>query len=107
MAAHFDEETLLIKGDNFRHIINRVSHFVINNYISFYKCDLKWNFHDAFFFAGTIATTIGYGRNVPQTKNGKLFCLGFVLLGIPYCAYLINAISERESKKFLKKYINI
>ena len=98
MAAHFADETLLMNGASFRRVIERVSEFVINNYVNFYMCDLKWNFHDAFFFAGTIATTIGYGRNVPETKTGKIFCLGFVVVGIPYCAYLINVISAGDSK---------
>ena len=41
----------------------------------------KWNFHEAFFFAGTIATTIGYGKNVPVTAAGKYFCMVFVIIG--------------------------
>ena len=41
-----------------------------------------------------IATTIGYGRNVPETESGKAFCIGFILLGIPYFAYMIACISE-------------
>ena len=36
------------------------------------KCHMKWNFHSAFFFAGTVATTIGYGSLVPETVVGKV-----------------------------------
>ena len=32
-------------------------------------------FFSAFFFAGTVATTIGYGQLVPMTSYGKLFCI--------------------------------
>ena len=41
----------------------------------------NWNYHNAFFFAGTLATTIGYGNVVPRTDNGRIFCLIFVALG--------------------------
>jgi len=44
-------------------------------------CHEKWNYHNAFFFAGTLATTIGYGNNAPETKTGKIFCLVFILIG--------------------------
>ena len=55
LAGRFDHETLLVSGNNLRGIVNRVSHFAINNYQSFFKCEMKWSFFDAFFFAGTIA----------------------------------------------------
>ena len=44
-------------------------------------CNKKWDYHNAFFFTGTLATTIGYGNLVPKTDNGRLFCLGFCLIG--------------------------
>jgi len=41
-----------------------------------------------------LATTIGYGRNVPETDFGKIFCIIFVIFGIPYFAYMISSLSE-------------
>jgi len=41
----------------------------------------NWNYHNAFFFAGTLATTIGYGNVVPKTNEGRIFCLFFVMIG--------------------------
>ena len=56
-----------------------------------------------------IATTIGYGRNVPETEGGKAFCIGFILLGIPYFAYMMSCISEDINSllKGWKKQIEI
>ena len=44
-------------------------------------CNKKWDYHNAFFFTGTLATTIGYGNLVPKTDNGRIFCLCFCLIG--------------------------
>ena len=54
----------------------------------------RWDYHNSFFFAGTLATTIGYGNISPETSSGKLFCLGFIVLGIPYFAYLMSVMSD-------------
>ena len=44
----------------------------------------RWDYHNAFFFAGTLVSTIGYGNTSPATNNGKLFCIVFVSFGVPY-----------------------
>ena len=54
----------------------------------------RWDFHNAFFFAGTLVSTIGYGNVSPVTQNGKLFCIFFVAFGVPYFAYLLTILSE-------------
>lgn len=54
----------------------------------------RWDYNNAFFFSGTLASTIGYGNIAPKTNEGKLFCLGFILLGIPYFAFFMSAISD-------------
>ena len=60
----------------------------------------------AFFFAGTVATTIGYGKIVPMTVSGKAFCMIFMCLGIPYFATMMSLLSESvhsNGKLFIKK----
>ena len=36
------------------------------------KCPAVWNYRNAFFFTGTIGTTIGYGNVYPSTNSGKV-----------------------------------
>ena len=48
----------------------------------------------AFFFAGTVATTIGYGYPSPATDSGKIFCILFMAIGVPYFAYMTTVLSQ-------------
>ena len=98
------KKTIIISGKTLRMIMKKTAHFGVNNYLrksfrlncsTFFfdqseawnlnrlqtDCHEKWNYHNAFFFAGTLATTIGYGNNAPETKTGKIFCLVFILIG--------------------------
>lgn len=60
----------------------------------------RWDYHNAFFFAGSLASTIGYGNISPETRSGKLFCILFIMIGIPYFGYMLSIISEIIRYKF-------
>ena len=67
------------------------ANFAIEQFILLSEnCKEKWGFHDALFFAGTLATTIGYGSVTPETDGGKIFCIIFSMLGIPAFACLLK-----------------
>ena len=62
-------------------LIVLISSAIMFSGILFSRFDEKWDYHNAFFFTGTLATTIGYGNLVPKTDSGRIFCLFFCLFG--------------------------
>lgn len=57
----------------------------------------NWDFSSAFFFAGTVVTTIGYGTIAPKTAGGQIFCMCYALFGIPLNIILLSQIGKRLS----------
>ncbi|KAJ6654218.1 hypothetical protein lerEdw1_007315 [Lerista edwardsae] len=54
----------------------------------------QWDLSSAFFFAGTVITTIGYGNISPKTDAGRLFCIFFALVGIPLFGMLLAGVGD-------------
>ncbi|XP_052443916.1 potassium channel subfamily K member 4-like [Carassius gibelio] len=55
----------------------------------------SWDLASAFFFCGTIITTIGYGNISPKTQWGQFFCICYTLVGIPLFGFLLGAVGDR------------
>ncbi|KAF7697248.1 potassium channel subfamily K member 4 isoform X1 [Silurus meridionalis] len=54
----------------------------------------SWDLASAFFFSGTIITTIGYGNISPKTQWGQLFCICYALVGIPMFGFLLAGVGD-------------
>uniref|UniRef100_A0A3B3ZM85 Potassium channel domain-containing protein n=1 Tax=Periophthalmus magnuspinnatus TaxID=409849 RepID=A0A3B3ZM85_9GOBI len=54
----------------------------------------RWDITSAFFFCGTIITTIGFGNLTPRTWTGQLFCVCYALVGIPMFGILLAGVSD-------------
>ncbi|KRX38749.1 Actin-related protein 3 [Trichinella nativa] len=56
----------------------------------------EWNFAAALFFVLTTLTTIGYGDVTPLTKEGRIFCICYCIVGIP-----LFLVTTANTAKFL------
>lgn len=61
-----------------------------------------WDMSSAFFFAGTVITTIGFGNTSPHTEGGRIFCIVYALLGIPLFGFLLAGVGDQLGTIFGK-----
>ncbi|XP_075906020.1 potassium channel subfamily K member 2-like [Nelusetta ayraudi] len=61
-----------------------------------------WDLSSAFFFAGTVITTIGFGNISPHTEGGRIFCIVYALLGIPLFGFLLAGVGDQLGSIFSK-----
>jgi hypothetical protein len=53
-----------------------------------------WSFSDSILFSFTIITTIGYGNIAPQSFGGRLFCIFYGFIGVPFCLLAIADLGK-------------
>ncbi|KAM9409039.1 potassium channel subfamily K member 2 [Pholidichthys leucotaenia] len=61
-----------------------------------------WDLSSAFFFSGTVITTIGFGNTSPHTEGGRIFCIVYALLGIPLFGFLLAGVGDQLGTIFGK-----
>ena len=68
---------------------------------------IRWNYLQSVFFSTTILTTIGYGNIAPVTALGRLFCIAFAIVGVPFTLSVIADVGQIFAtivSKVCKKY---
>ncbi|XP_043328699.1 potassium channel subfamily K member 13 isoform X2 [Cervus canadensis] len=55
----------------------------------------RWDFPGAFYFVGTVVSTIGFGMATPATVGGKVFLIVYGLLGCSSTLLFFNLFLER------------
>ncbi|XP_043552742.1 potassium channel subfamily K member 12-like [Chiloscyllium plagiosum] len=55
----------------------------------------RWDFTGAFYFVGTVVSTIGFGMTTPATMAGKVFLIFYGLLGCAGTILFFNLFLER------------
>ncbi|XP_015247088.1 potassium channel subfamily K member 13b isoform X2 [Cyprinodon tularosa] len=55
----------------------------------------RWDFPGAFYFVGTVVSTIGFGMTTPATIGGKIFLMFYGLLGCAATILFFNLFLER------------
>ncbi|XP_041657593.1 potassium channel subfamily K member 4 [Cheilinus undulatus] len=67
----------------------------------------QWDLASAFFFSGTIITTIGFGNISPKTEGGQLFCIFYALVGIPMFGFLLAGVGDHLGTGLRKAVLKI
>ena len=62
-----------------------------------------WSLLDAFYFCIVTLATIGYGDFAPKTAAGKLFTIGYIIVGIGLLAIFAKRIAERLVDRRLRR----
>ncbi|XP_053334962.1 potassium channel subfamily K member 13 isoform X4 [Clarias gariepinus] len=55
----------------------------------------RWDFSGAFYFVGTVVSTIGFGMTTPVTIGGKVFLIFYGLIGCAATILFFNLFLER------------
>ncbi|XP_045592895.2 potassium channel subfamily K member 2 isoform X1 [Procambarus clarkii] len=60
---------------------------------------LTWSLWNSFFFTFTVITTIGYGHMYPATSGGRIFCIVYAFVGVPFNGILVASLADLFSSK--------
>ena len=66
-----------------------------------------WDFSGCYFFAGTVAFTIGFGHQTPQTSLGQLMVIIYAMIAIPITGLMLSACGERLAEQQQKTVLFI
>lgn len=61
-----------------------------------------WDYVDSLYFSIITLTTIGYGDFSPQTTEGKLFTIFYIILGVGMILAFINTVYNHYEKERIK-----
>lgn len=61
-----------------------------------------WDYVDSLYFSIITLTTIGYGDFSPQTTEGKLFTIFYIILGVGMILAFINTVYQHYEKERIK-----
>lgn len=60
----------------------------------FYHWVEGWKLLDAFYFSVVTIATVGYGDLTPQTALGKIFTIGYLLIGLGVFVAAAGAVAD-------------
>jgi len=83
--------TSFLKDKEYRSLLVTTSMVVTGGSI-FYHFVEGWGWIDCFYFSIITLSTIGYGDFAPQTDAGKLFAIGYIILGMSIILSFINTL---------------
>jgi len=62
-----------------------------------------WSWLDSLYFSVITLTTIGYGDFSPKTNLGKLFKMGYIIIGVSLILGFVNTLFLHYREETIKK----
>lgn len=85
-----------IKDKHYRDLLIASTFILISGTFAFHFIE-GWTYLDAFYFSFVTLTTIGFGDFAPQTDEGKIFTVIYIVVGLGMILGFINAVFEHYS----------
>jgi len=80
-----------LRDREYRNLLHVTGLFIVMGTVVYHYLE-GWSRIDSLYFSIITLTTIGYGDFSPQTDAGKLFTIGYILLGIGVILGFINTV---------------
>lgn len=80
-----------LRDKSYRNLLLTTLLFLGIGTIAYYHFE-GWSWLDSLYFSVITLTTIGYGDFSPQTTMGKLFTLGYIVIGVGLILGFINSV---------------
>jgi voltage-gated potassium channel len=100
--------TSFIKDDEYRDLLFTTIIIIITGTLVYHFVE-GWSYIDSLYFSVVTLTTIGYGDFAPQTYEGKLFTILYIVVGIGMILSFINTVQHhytymkhKERREILK-----
>ncbi|MFT5754634.1 MAG: voltage-gated potassium channel [Flavobacterium sp.] len=100
--------TSFIKDDEYRDLLFTTIIIIITGTLVYHFVE-GWSYIDSLYFSVVTLTTIGYGDFAPQTDEGKLFTILYIVVGIGMILSFINTVQHhytymkhKERREILK-----
>ncbi|WP_264558218.1 potassium channel family protein [Flavobacterium sp. N2270] len=97
-----------LKDDEYRDLLITTILIIFSGTFVYHHLE-GWGYIDSFYFSVVTLTTIGYGDFSPQTDEGKLFTVLYIVIGIGMILSFINTIQHhytymkhKEKREILK-----
>jgi voltage-gated potassium channel Kch len=97
-----------LKDDEYRDLLITTVIIIFSGTFVYHYLE-GWDYIDSFYFSVVTLTTIGYGDFSPQTTEGKLFTVLYIIIGIGMILSFINTIQHhytymkhKEKREILK-----
>ena len=97
-------KTLLsfLEDDEYRDLLLTTIGIIVFGTIVYHYLE-GWNFIDSLYFCVITLTTVGYGDFSPQTDEGKLFTIFYIILGLGIILGFINTVHNHYRDEKLNK----